>query len=234
MGGNMADENSNVFQITKSLSKPIYDYLKKSIITNDFKANERINEKEIAKNFGVSRTPVREAIIRLSVEGFVDIHYHRDSVVKDIPYEELEEILHVISCLDAYAITLVADKISPKDIAQIEHLTSKMGKNVKIENARKFFDINFTIHGILWNYLPDSFLRSTLEVAAAQIQRYTFNPRISEKQTVSIQKSAYAAHKKIAAALKARDTEKLSQLHGQHWIYRGITFLSDTHLSDTK
>ena len=120
----MANKNNNVFQITKSLSKPIYDYLKNSIIKNDLKANERINEKEIAENFGVSRTPVREAIIRLSVEGFVDIHYHRDSVVKDIPYEGLQEILNVISCLDAYAITLVADRISPKNLGQIESLES--------------------------------------------------------------------------------------------------------------
>jgi DNA-binding GntR family transcriptional regulator len=230
----MAETNNNVFQITKSLSKPIYDYLKNSIITNEFKANERIHEKEIAKNFGVSRTPVREAIIRLSVEGFVDIDYHRESVVKDIPYEGLEEILHVISCLDAYAITLVADKISAKDIAQIENLTIKMGKYVEIENAQKFFNVNFTLHGMLWNYLPEGFLRSTLEVGAAQIQRYTFNPLISEAQTVAIQKSAYAAHDKIVTALKARDKEKLSHLIGQHWIYPGSTFLSDTHSIDTK
>jgi DNA-binding GntR family transcriptional regulator len=224
----MTDKSKNVFQIAKSLSKPIYDYLKKSIVTNDLKANERINEKEIAQNFGVSRTPVREAIIRLSVEGFVDINYHRESVVKAIPYEELEEILNVISRLDAYAITLVADKISSKDITQIENLTSKMGKYVEIENAQKFFDINFILHQKIWDNLPEGFLRSTLECAAAQIQRYTINPLISEEQTVMIQKSAYAAHKKIATALKARDKEKLSHLIGKHWIYPGSTFLGDT------
>jgi len=101
----MMDKNNGVFKITKSLSTPIYEYLKRSIINSDLKAGERIGEKEVAKNFGVSRTPVREAIIRLSVEDFVDINYHRESVVKDIPYEGLEEILHVISQLDAYAIT---------------------------------------------------------------------------------------------------------------------------------
>jgi DNA-binding GntR family transcriptional regulator len=228
------NKKKGVFHITKSLSKPIYDYLKNSIVINELKANERINELEIAKNFGVSRTPVREAIIRLSVEGFVDIDYHRESVVKDIPYEGLKEILHVISCLDAYAITLVADKISSKEIAQIENLTAKMGEYKETENTQKFFDINFTLHRLLWNCLPESFLRSTLKIAAAQIQRYTINPRISEAQTAAIKKSSYAAHKKIIPALKARDKEKLSHLLGQHWIYPGSTFLGDTHLSDTK
>jgi DNA-binding GntR family transcriptional regulator len=224
----MVDKNNTVFQITKSLSKPIYDYLKKSIVNNDLKANERINEKDIAQNFGVSRTPVREAIIRLSVEGFVDINYHRESVVKDIPYEELQEILHVISCLDAYAITLVTEKIGAKDISQIESLTSKMGKYLTIKHSQKFFDTNFSIHEIIWSYLPEGFLRSTLEVAAAQIQRYSHKPHITEAQMEKIQESSLDAHINILTSLKTRDKEKLSHLFGQHWIYPGTTFMSQT------
>lgn len=192
------------------------------------KANERIDEKEIAENFGVSRTPVREAIIRLSVEGFVDIHYHRDSVVKDIPYEELQEILHVIRCLDAFAITQVADKISAKDIACVERLTSKMGKYLTAENSQKFFDTNFSIHEIIWSHLPERFLRSTLEVAAAQIQRFSYKPNLSEAQIEKVQESSFTAHNKIVTALKAGDKEKLSHLLGQHWIHPGTTFLNQT------
>lgn len=222
----MVDNQNNVFHITKSLSKPIYDYLKKAIVNNDIQANAKINEKEIAENFGVSRTPVREAIIRLSMEGFVDIHYHRDSVVRDIPYEELQEILHVISCLDAYAITIVADKISDKDIAKIENLTSKLEKYLDVKNAQKFFDTNFTLHEIIWDYLPEGFLRSTLEVGVAQIQRYTITPQITEEQIQKVQESSFAAHKKIVTALKDRDKEKLSSLFRRHWIDPGKDFLS--------
>jgi DNA-binding GntR family transcriptional regulator len=222
------DNKNNVFHITKSLSQPIYDYLKKSIIDNDMKANERINEKEIAENFGVSRTPVREAIIRLSVEGFVEIHYHRDSVVKDIPYEALEEILQVVSRLDGYAITQVVDKITSKDLAVIESLTSKMEKYLKFENSKKFFDTNFTLHELIWSYLPYGFLRSTLECGAAQIQRYSHKPHLSEIHIEKIQESSFDAHNKILTALKSNDKEKLSQLFGKHWIYPGTTFLRDT------
>jgi DNA-binding GntR family transcriptional regulator len=224
----MGDKNNDVFKITKSLSRPIYDYLKKSIVNNDLKANERIDEKEIAGNFGVSRTPVREAIIRLSVEGFVDIHYHRDSVVKDIPYEGLQEILHVISCLDAFAITQVADKLSAKDIARIESLTSKMGKYLTAENSQKFFDTNFSLHEIIWRQLPEGFLRSTLEVAAAQIQRFSYKPSFSEMQIEKVQESSFTSHKKIVTALKAGDKEKLSHLLGQHWIHPGTSFLGQS------
>jgi DNA-binding GntR family transcriptional regulator len=221
-------ENNAVFQITKSLSTPIYNYLKKSIINNDLKSNEKINEKEIAHNFNVSRTPVREAVIRLSVEGFVDIHYHRDSVVKEIPYEELLEILQVISCLDAYAITQVADKISANDINRIEGLTAKMGKYVSFENTRKFFDTNLALHELIWSYLPEGLLRSTLECGAAQIQRYSHRPNLTEAQTEELQDSSFAAHREILSALKAGDKKKLSHLLGHHWIHPASKFFSQT------
>lgn len=224
----MVDRKDDVFKITKSLSQPIYDFLKKAIINNELKVNEKIDEKEIAEKFGVSRTPVREAIIRLSVEGFVDIRYHRDSVVKEIPYGELEEILQVISCLDAYAIKLIADEISAKDIAQIGNLTSKMGNFFDAENTRKYFDTNFSLHEIIWNYLPEGFLRSTLEAGAAQIQRYTINPCISKARTMKGIEASLASHKKIVKALKARDKEKLSFLFGQHWIHSRWDFLDST------
>jgi len=222
----MADKINNVFNITKSLSKPIYDYLKKSIVNNDLKANEKIDEKEIAENFGVSRTPVREAIIRLSVQGFVDIHYHRDSVVKDIPYEEIEEILQVIGILDAYIITEVVDKLSSKDIASIESLTLKMGKYTTVENSKKFFDTNFSLHGIIWDYLPEGFLRITLECATSHLQRYSHKPHLSEEQILKIQESSFDYHNKILTALKAGDKEKLSHLFGQHWTDPAVTFFN--------
>jgi DNA-binding GntR family transcriptional regulator len=224
----MVDKNNSVFQITKSLSEPIYDYLKKSIISNEIKANERINEKEIAENFGVSRTPVREAIIRLSVEGFINIHYHKDSVVNDIPYEELEDILQVISCSDAYAITQVVDRISAKHLIQIEGMIYKLGKFLTFENSKKFFDINFALHELIWSYLPKGFLRSILECGAAQIQRYSNKPHLSEAQIEKIQESSLDAHRKILPALKAKDKKILAELFGKHWIYPGIKFLSAT------
>jgi DNA-binding GntR family transcriptional regulator len=149
-------------------------------------------------------------------------------VVKDIPYEELQEILQVISCLDAYAITLVADKISAKDITQIENMTSKLGKYITVENSQKFFDTNFALHEMIWSYLPEGFLRSTLEIGASQIQRFSHKPNLSEAQIENIQESSHDAHNKIVTALKARDKKKLSCLLEQHWISPGTEFLSDT------
>ncbi len=71
-------------------------------------------------------------------------------------------------------------------------------------------------------------MRSTLECGAAQIQRYSHKPHLSEEQIEKIQESSLAAHKNILIALKDGNKEKLSRLFGQHWIHPGVAFLDDT------
>jgi DNA-binding GntR family transcriptional regulator len=130
--------------------------------------------------------------------------------------------------LDAQAITLVTDKIRAKDMTQIEILTSKMGKYLTVENSQKFFSTNFSLHEMIWSYLPEGLLRSTLECGAAQIQRYSYKPHLSETQIEKIQESSFDAHKKIVIALKAQDKDTLANLFRNHWIHPGVDFLDKT------
>ena len=64
------------YTMPETLSQSIYNCLKKAILENKIKANQKINEKEIADGFKVSRTPVREALVRLEAEGFTKITSH--------------------------------------------------------------------------------------------------------------------------------------------------------------
>ena len=92
---------SSSFTIPKTLGQSIYSHLKDAILNNHLKANQKINEKEIAQSFGTSTTPVREAVMRLGAEGFVITDSHRETIVKEISLEELKEILLVMGHLDS-------------------------------------------------------------------------------------------------------------------------------------
>ena len=108
----MAEENDS----TLTLSDKIYNYLKESIIKNKIKPNQRIQEKEIAVQFDSSTTPVREAVRRLSAEGFIAITPYRYAVVREISSKELEEMYEVITILDYYALRAALDA-APRCIA---------------------------------------------------------------------------------------------------------------------
>ena len=103
--------NSNNFQKPKTLSQSIYERLKESILNKELEPNQRINEKEIAESFQVSRTPVREAVARLVAKGFVEIISHREALVKEVSYGELKDIFQVIGVLDRLAVSLIIDQI---------------------------------------------------------------------------------------------------------------------------
>ena len=109
--------------IPKTLSQSIYNYLKEAIISHQLKASQRINEKEIADLFQVSITPVREAVLRLGAEGFIDSNFHREAVIKEVSYRELKEIFQVLGVLDSVAVGLILDTINQEELKELESLT---------------------------------------------------------------------------------------------------------------
>lgn len=207
------------YDIPKTLSQLIYDYLKESIIKNELKPNQKIDEKEIASIFGVSRTPVREAVLRLAAEGFVKITSHRESVVKEVTYKELKGIFKVIGILDSYAITLILDVINPEELIKIEKMTSKMKNNFQLKEVEKFIDMNYAIHDLLWDYLTDinSCLQKTLRQCIIQI-RLCYYPLNSVFRRPEILERSMNAHEEIMEALKTKNKEKLKIITLEHWI----------------
>jgi DNA-binding GntR family transcriptional regulator len=112
--------------------------------------NSMINEKEIADSFKVSRTPVREALVRLEAEGFTKATSHRDVVVKEVSYGDLMDIFQVIGILDSLAITLVVDKIESKEFTKLKKMTDKLKHYYNQKDVEKFIDMNYTIHDRIW------------------------------------------------------------------------------------
>ena len=131
-------------------------------MNNELKANQRINEKELSKAFHVSRTPVREAVLRLAAEGFVRIDSYRRAIVKEVTFEELSEIIQVIGALDRLAMELVVDNLSPEEINKLENITKKMKKYCKSNSVEKFMQLNVSFHDELWRNIPNKYLREIL------------------------------------------------------------------------
>ncbi len=202
--------------IPKTLSQSIYNYIKNSIINNELKANQKINEKEIADTFGVSTTPVREAVLRLGAEGFVTVKSHREAVVKEICYVELKEIFQVLSALDTLAADLVVDFLSSEDLKDIESLTAEMESRCTLDSIEKYMAINRDIHDKIWESLPNKFLKYTLKYVTEQFLRYNY-ARIYAFQKPGVLRRSMNEHKKILQALRERDKHQLRTLLSNHW-----------------
>lgn len=207
-------ENESI--ITKTLSQSIYNYLKDAIITNNLKANQRVIEKDIAKKFGVSTTPVREALLRLSAEGYVSIDSHRKTLVKEISYQELEDIFKVMADLDVIAISQVVDHVQPKHIQELEDLTSQMEQKAKANDIEKYLGLNTAVHKKIWDILPNKVLQKTIEFVHSQLLRYSYS-RIIAYMEPAVLKQSLQEHKKILRALEDKDKRTLKTLIRSNW-----------------
>ncbi len=200
----------------ETLGQSIYNCLKKAIIENKIKPNQKINENEIADSFKVSRTPVREALVRLEAEGFTKITSHRDVVVKEVSYGDLTELFQVIGILDCLAAVLVVDKIDPKEFIKIENMTTKLEHYYNQNEIEKFIDMNYQIHDRIWDHLTNKYLQKSLRQCLAHIKRcnYALSSAFNKKEILD---TSMKAHKKILEVLNKKDKEKLKQIIQQHW-----------------
>jgi len=199
-----------------TISDKIYNYLKESIIKNKIKPNQRINEKKIAALFDSSTTPVREAILRLSAEGFIQISRYRHAIVKEISSKELQEMYEVMTILDYHALKLAIKELTDENLQEIEDLTIELEKHCSLDSLEEYLDLNAFIHTSIWKVIENKFFYSTLIQVYDQIQRYVY-ARYSVFMRHGALKESLSKHKNLLKALKSRDSSNLLKLVKEHW-----------------
>lgn len=211
--------DSEYTEFPKTLRDRIHNYLKNAILRGEIKANQRIQEKELASKFGTSTTPVREAILKLAGEGFIRIDSHREAYVKEISYRELEEIYEVIRYLDALCLRMVVENITDEKIDEIEKLTKKMEKLCSPDTVEEYCEINSKIHIKIWESVENKFLYQIILQVHDQFLRYNtrrlsvfYEPRVLEK--------SLRDHKLLIEILKERNKEKAEKFAKKHWSTR--------------
>lgn len=202
--------------IPKTLSQSIYNYLKESIINNTLKANQKIKDKEIAKLFDVSTTPVREAVLKLGAEGFVMINSHREALVREAFYEELTEIFQVLSLLDSVGASSAIDCIGPETMEELENLAEELESSCHDDSIEKFMAINQDFHKKIWECIPNRFLESTLQFINNQMLRYNYARLYAFKKPGALKRSL-EEHKDIIEAIRNKDKKRLKKLIAKHW-----------------
>jgi DNA-binding GntR family transcriptional regulator len=103
----------------RSLSERAYDQLLDRMLSGEYPAGTLLQERPLADALQISRTPVREALAKLESEGLVTRHVGRLLIVREIPVQELMQILHVRSILEVEAVALAAGRISASHLATL-------------------------------------------------------------------------------------------------------------------
>jgi DNA-binding GntR family transcriptional regulator len=187
-----------------------YDHLKEWIVNGPLEPGENIRDVEVAAMLGVSRTPVREALIRLSQEGLVEIARGRSTQVAGLPFSRAVHLYNIGGVLDAYAAELGATRLDSDGLASMRKVLDEMAGLNDVAHVQ-MLDEQF--HDQYYLAADNPVLTDFLEqvkVGLRRIERVAF-------RDAQIRSEAHLEHIEIMEALEARDPARARDAALRNW-----------------
>ncbi len=131
-----------------SLSEQVYEYLRKQMNQGELLPGSTINIGEIARQLGISKTPLRDALIHLELEGFVTILPRRGVCVNKLQIQDVKNAYEAIGLVEAFIITDCIDKIETSHIQKLEELNETMITNIRKNDFSQLFKNNLRFHNV--------------------------------------------------------------------------------------
>lgn len=196
----------------KPLREIVFETLREAIINAVLKPGERLMEIQLAEEMGVSRTPVREAIRKLELEGFVVMVPRKGAYVAGISIKDIADVFEIRAALEGLAAGLAAERITEEELEQLERILVKIGECVQNNDLEKLIEVDTEFHDTLYKACRNERLVQIVSNLREQIQR----ARTASLSTPGRSKYALEEHKKIVEAVSERNVELSQMLAREH------------------
>ncbi|SFG61574.1 GntR family transcriptional regulator [Methylobacterium gossipiicola] len=194
------------------LHDEVADRMRDLIRSGELEPRARINEGELTERFGISRTPLREAIKILATEGLLELLPNRGARVASLSQGEIDEMIEVIAGLEATAADLACRTITDAEIAGIEDDHRAMVAAWKAGDEGAYFGLNRAIHEAIMAASRNATLGGLYASLSGRIQR----SRYAVHQTAEQWARSVHEHEQMLVLLRARDGEALARLMRSH------------------
>ncbi len=184
-------------------SERVYRGLRDQILTGALEPNARLVELQLAAQFAVSRTPVREALKRLTAEGLVSVDPLRGMVVRDVDAAELEDIYVIREMLEGLAARLAAERITPTDLTKLHLLMELMEESARAQRWEAVVQINIKFHEVLYGTARNERLALIGRSLQDAVRRYSSVAFSSPDRVAAVLRE----HEELVRALEARDPD---------------------------
>ena len=199
----------------KALYEEVAELLRQRIFNRELTPGSWIDELKIAEEYGISRTPLREALKVLAAEGLVTMKVRRGAYVTEVSDKDLSDVYHLLSLLESDAVAVVAERATPAQLAELEQLHQELetaGRDPEGQRER-FFQINERFHMKVLE-IADNRWRDQMVSDLRKVMK--LNRHNSLFKTGRVQESLLE-HRAVMAALKARDVPLAAQRMREHF-----------------
>lgn len=181
----------------------VFNTLRKAILKGDLKPGERLMEIALAEKLGVSRTPIREAIRKLELEGLVVMAPRKGAKVASITERDLNDVLEVRKGMDELAVRLACERITPEQLDELDLVEKKFLNLIDSENLTELAEVDVEFHDIIYQATNNKRLIQLLNNLREQMYRY----RIEYLKDSAVRRLLAKEHKSICEALRAHDKD---------------------------
>jgi DNA-binding GntR family transcriptional regulator len=136
----------------KSLKEQVYEYLREQMRTGEILPGSAIDMEETSKKLGVSKTPLRDALLQLEMEDFVTIRPRRMIVVNALTEKDIRNYYEVIGALESMALLKAFDRLKPSDVDRMQALNDAMRRAIEANDFDDYYDKNLAFHNVFLGF----------------------------------------------------------------------------------
>ena len=195
----------------RALYEEVAELLRERIFSRELPPGSWIDELKLADSYGISRTPLREALKVLATEGLVTMKVRRGAYVTEVNEKDLTDVYHLLSLLESDAAGVVAATATPAQLAELQSLHDEL--EAATDNRTRFFEINETFHRRLLA-MADNRWREQMVDDLRKVMK--LNRHNSLLKSGRIEESL-AEHRALMAALAAGQADAAVQRMHQHF-----------------
>jgi DNA-binding GntR family transcriptional regulator len=194
--------------------------LRDMITRGELRPGSRINTPRLCSRFGVSRTPLREALKVLATEGLVQLMPNRSAVVQRVTDEVINELIPIVAAFAALAGRIACARISDEDLAELESMHERMLQCLEQRDERSYMEVESAFLAMVFTVAGNKTLKKCYETMTMKLQWQSASHRgLAEwRQTVEVQKHLFHA-------LRIRDGDLWSLVAYRHVLHRTALLL---------
>ena len=198
-----------------SLGGRVFQRIREDILNGKYKENDELRENTIGKELGVSRTPVREALRQLELEGLVTIIPNRGAYVTGISHKDIWDIYVIRSLLEGLCARWAVEHITDAQLDELEETILLSEFQMKKESgfsAEQIAALDGRFHSLMYEASGSRILRHVL----ADFHNYVQTARRSSVVSEDRARKSIREHRQILRAIRDRDAEMAEQLANEH------------------
>ena len=201
----------------------VFNTLRQAILRGELKPGERLMEIQLANKLGVSRTPIREAIRKLELEGLVLMIPRRGAEVAQITEKSLRDVLEVRSALEELAVQLACRRMTPEVVEELKETEKTFETALGHQDITVVAEADVAFHDVIYMATDNQKLIQLLNNFREQMYRY----RVEYLKKKEVHAQILEEHRAIVGAMESGDVEKATQVTSRH-IENQVEKVSDT------